>query len=417
MPATAIPPAAPRHAQISEDLSTPPPRTTEATEAPASELDGILKADFKTAPAQPEPKLETAATPEPKAKEPDPEPKSPKTNKDEEFDKFLAADTEPKKEEKPKESPSEKSASEYKTNKELRDAYELTKAEKASVAKELEAFKKSQSDSKALLKEIEDLKKHNDEMETTFRVHKYENSREYKEKFLGPMERLYTNAVATMAELEVADPDKGVSRQATPQDLETIVRLPVGKAIAAAKELFGDAAPIVLSYREQIKSLHQQSQEARESHKTQWKALEEKTKAETISKRQELQTAWEKANQELTEKYAEVFADSPDDEEGNKLLASGRKLADIALMSLEGEEVPREQRIKVVAEIRNRAAAFGREVVRRRKAEATITELKEKLKAFEGSSPGNGSTRQAKSKTEDVPSSMSDALNALGGLA
>lgn len=412
MPAT-IPDGKPRSAQISQDLDSPPPRPAEAPEPAVSDLDSLLNPASKA----PEPASEPSPKPEIKAEEPEKkeEPK-PKSLKDDEFDKFIAG-TEPKKEEakETKEAP-ELPATEFKTPKALREAYELTKAEKARLAEELEAFKKAQADSKAILSELEQVKKQNAEMEDTFRVHKYENSREYKEKFLAPMEKLYANAVTTLAELEVADPEKG-SRPATPNDLEAIVRLPVGKAIAAAKELFGDAAPIVLSYREQIKSLHQQSVEARESHKTRWQELEQKHKAESLTKQEELRSMWNKANQELTEKYAEVFADSKDDEEGNKLLASGRKLADIALMSLDGDNVPPDQRIKVVAEIRNRAAAFGREVVRRRKAEAKITELEEQLKAFKSSAPDKGSTRATKPSTEQEPNSLADALNKLGSLA
>jgi hypothetical protein len=403
--------SAPITPQISQELNIPPPRPSVAAEPVPSDLDKLLKPDFT--PAAPEPKpaqAETAPEIKPVVEKPT------KSLKDEELDKFIAG-TEAKE---VKESPKEKSGGdlvedrEFKTPKALREAYELSKAEKSRLASELETFKKSQSDAKALLKEIEDLKKHNDEMEDTFRVHKYENSREYKEKFMAPMEKLYNHAISTLAELEVSDPDKG-QRQATPQDLETLVRLPTGKAISHAKELFGDASSVVLSYRDQIKSLFQQTQDARESHKTRWAELEQKSKADSLAQQEQLESLWTKTNDDLTKKYSEVFAELEGDEEGNKLIASGRKLADLALRG--SSELPMEQRVVVAAEIRNRAAAFSREFVRRKKAESEVSALKEKLKAFEGSSPDKGSTRPGKSKDSASPNSMEEALEALGALS
>lgn len=411
------PTAAPRSPQVSSEASTPPPRPSAPTEAAPSELDSLLKSQSRApepAAAEPETKIAPSIT-EDKPKEEDAGPK--KSMKDEEFDKFIAGEKEstdkPKEPEKAPESVQD-APGEFKTPKALREAYESTKAERQRLAKELEDLRKAQSDSKALLKQIEDLKKHNDEMEDTFRVHKYENSREYKEKFMVPMEKLYANAVSTLSELEVTNSDGSV-RTATPQDLETIVRLPTGKAITVAKEMFGDASQLVMSYREQIKTLFQQTQEARESHKTRWQQLEQQSKAEQLAKQEALEELWKKENEELSTKYSDVFAELEGDDEGNKLIASGRKLADLALRG--SNDMTPEQRIRVAAEVRNRTAAFGREVTRRKKAEAKAAELEAKLKGYEESAPTKGSIKAVKSKEPTQAESMSSALEALGALA
>jgi len=409
------PTAAPRSPQVSSEASTPPPRPSAPTEAAPSELDSLLKSQSRTPEPTGEP--ETKLAPSIIEDKPEEEAAPKKSMKDDEFDKFIAGEKEsaekPKEPEKAPESVQE-APGEFKTPKALREAYESTKAERQRLSKELEDLRKAQSDSKALLKQIEDLKKHNDEMEDTFRVHKYENSREYKEKFMVPMEKLYSRAVSSLSELEVTNNDGSV-RAATPQDLETLVRLPLGKAVTVAKEMFGDAAQTVMSYREQIKTLFQETQEARESHKTRWQQIEQQSKAEQLAKQEALEELWKKENDELSTKYADVFAELDGDDEGNKLIASGRKLADLALRG--SNDMTPEQRIRVAAEVRNRTAAFGREVTRRKKAEAKASELAEKLKAYEESTPSKGSIKQVKSKEPTQAESMSSALEALGALA
>jgi hypothetical protein len=348
--------------------------------------------------------------PAPAAVEAKPEPSTPKASLMDKTLEAVTSDREPAKPEKaaPVEKPEVDEPDAKVIPKHFREAYETTKAEKKRLSEELETFRKSSVDAKALKDQLEAMQKRNEEMEGTFRAHKFEASSEYKDKYLKPLEHIYNAALRDLNELEVTDAS-GNPRQATASDFETIVKLPIGRAIAHAKELFGDAAPTILAHRDKIKSITSEAQSAREHHQQRWQEMERESKAQSVTRNENMRELWNKANADLTTKYAEVFGDAEGDDEGNKLMASGRQLADLALLG--NVEIPDEQRVRVHAEIRNRAAAFGREVVRRHKLESEVKELKSKLADFEKSVPSKGAATPPATKSK--PRTMAEVLESI----
>lgn len=287
----------------------------------------------------------------------------------------------------------------------LREALARERERVANAEKRLKELETKATESKALTERLEALQKAADEAETKLRVLNYEQSGEYAEKWQKPMERTWSEARKFVSELQVDD-GQGGKRQATAADFDALISMNTGQATDRAYELFGRAAERVLSRRDKLIEISQGAQAALAEWRDKGAAFSKQQQAEMVAARERINTMWNEALEQSTKKYPQLFGPKEGDTEGNKLLAAGVKDADEAMGDLSA--LAPEQRVAIHARIRNRAAAWPREVYLRQQAEAKIKELEAELAEYKSSKPGKGEGRKPGSAVEQETTQASD---------
>jgi hypothetical protein len=156
-----------------------------------------------------------------------------------------------------------------------------------------------------------------------------------------------------------------------------------------AKQLFGEDAPIAMQHREKVIELNETRAKALEEYRTKGKERETQQQEVSVKQRQEAAASWEASNKAQIEKYPHFFAPIEGDDEGNELLAKGYALADRAFVG-DTSKIPPKELASLHSTLRNRAAAFGRQVYLNKKMKAQVTALEAKIKELEESGPGGG---------------------------
>lgn len=321
---------------------------------------------------------------------------------------------------KPGEKPGEKPAAGG--PKELRAELDRVKAEnKAALDRVAEYERKIAEaeakgrDTTALAEKLAAAEKKQAEMQAELRAAKREFSDEFKAKHEAPFNAAAEYAKRDIEQLLVTEsnPETGeeTQREAKWDDFVALYRLPKGRAIAAAKGMFGgEQLGVVISHLTELQRLDWQKTQAAEAEKSGWEAKDKEVAARAAQEREAVSDMWTKVNADLREKKPELFGDDPEDEEGNAILKKGYELVDTALHNRAA--MTTQQRVVVDANIRNRAAAFSRERHRSRRLTAEMTELRAKLAEYESSKP----SRTAKPGGKDVitPPADGDGLTGLG---
>lgn len=303
----------------------------------------------------------------------------------------------------------------------LRDAFASQKARAEKAEARIKELEESTRQHATLAEELETRKKTTDEMEQRIRVLDYKQSNEYRDKFSKPMDHAWKAAVADVSEMVVATDENGGTRPATAKDLEAIVTMPGAEARRVAKAMFGDAAEEVMAHRRKLVDLARDSEAAVGEWREKGGELSKRQQAEAIANRERTERLWTTTLEQKVKQYPQLFGQIEGDTEGNKLLDQGVQEADYAMSDL--SNLPLEQRVEIHARIRNRAAAYPREVHRRQVADARIKELEAELEGFRASEPGKGqppkgdettATQNARSKG---PATLESALAGLDRLS
>lgn len=235
------------------------------------------------------------------------------------------------------------------------------------------------------------------ELQGELKFAKFESTDEYKREYLAPVESAFRSAYGDIGQLQVTDAD-GNMRQATTEDFNALMHMPLASAIQHAKATFGDAAHEVLAHRRHIIQLNERRTEAVKKFQGEAAERERNTLAESAKFREQQNTAWATENTALAERHADLF--KPDDDEaGNKELEEGYKVADMAFGDL--SKMAPQDRVKLHAIIRNAAAAFPRMVYRNKQLtaklatiegewKAKVDALEKELAGYRKSEPGAG---------------------------
>lgn len=256
------------------------------------------------------------------------------------------------------------------------------------------------------------------ERENFIRMHRYERSQEFQDKYQKPYEQAWQRAAKKMAEISVVDQGTGQERPATVNDMELIVNAPLGRARKMATELFGDFANDAMVLREKIIEMHEAQAEAIKTAQAEG-AAREKTEAENATRMQaervkKLNEAWAQANKEVIEheKFGQYFKPREGDEEWNKRLAKGTELVDKAFASIRpfiADPAALPEVVKLHAVLRHRAIAFGPLRHENEILKADRDAWKAKYESIAKSTPpaGQGAPRQDKPA---VPAKARDRL-------
>jgi hypothetical protein len=429
MPAAAAPPPAATSAPSAAPAAPPaPPAGAPAAPQTKEEWNAEVDADLEALDTDRKP----AAEPKAKVTPPKPGAGAPKLPKAEGDDLPPDDDVEPKPDANapvlPEDQPSPTRIPE------LRKAYDslkpvikelrgkITTAE--NKVKELESRKPE--DNAPVLKELETVKKRNDQLESVIRFKDYESSKEFETQFKQPYLEAWNAAVGDFEQLTVRVPDgveettgepKFKTRQATSNDLLQLANLPLNEMDDKAAEMFGRSAARVIRHVEEVRKLAVAQQKA--LTKAQQESLEhgKVAQAQTKAQHEARIKLWNEKNVALATKYPKWFAPVEGETEENALLQKGFALAD-KMFAPTPETAPKtpEEALNVHLKIRNKAANHDRLALRLNKANARITELETTLKEYEASEPPGGAPRgtgpagAAKSFTQEVEDEL-DAID------
>lgn len=279
--------------------------------------------------------------------------------------------------------------------KELRAAYESTKAELAKrdatiaeLQKQVEATRsgKVAEDSKAWETERERYNERIKALEGEIAAADFTKSTEFQEQYQKPINETYRTFANRVKQLKVIG-DDGESRAATQDDLDHFLSMPLEQAIEEA-ERFGKAAPMVMQWRERLEELvgKKTSEIARRREKGGEFLTEQQKAQQEIAKG--YKSAYETRWKTQVEKLPQLYGPDETDKEGNAILEQDRGLIDFAF---EPDPESKPQDVATArAEVGLRAMAFRRTMHRLNAAKQEITALKEKLAAYENSQPGPG---------------------------
>lgn len=288
-----------------------------------------------------------------------------------------------------------------KTTSELKQLREAHAAMEAKIAD----YEKRGKDTTMLTERLAALEKERDELQGKVRSLDFTASDEYKAKYETPFNDAADETRLFVSGLTIND--NGTDRPADwVKDFAPLYHLyqtSPGAAIAKAREMFGeDVFGVILGHLSTLNRLSRAASKAMEAEKGNWTKSQNEKLANESKRREAMQASFAKVNTDLATRYPDWFGVDPKDEEGNKLLTDGFKLVDAAFHNRQA--LTPEQLIVLDAQIRNRAAAFSREVYRNQKLTSRVAELEEALARAKGSKPGDTQNKGGK----DAPTHAAD---------
>lgn len=301
----------------------------------------------------------------------------------------------------------------YKVLKDLRTAHkEALKREKAwrkeeAAAKEklaaheakLAALAKVEEQSKAATTELEAARKRAEDLENKVKLLDYKESAEFHDKHVKPLARALEDAHKDIKELQVENED-GTKRQATPEDFKLLLQLSTQQAGELAEKLFGRyAAGEMLAHRRAVLKLRGEQREALENAGKAAEEFRTRTTLEATKRLERVASVYKQRAEEIETAHPQLFKARDGDEQGNELLQKGHEWVG----ALDDPEIPEETRVKIAAEVKYRAAGFGRLLLDYQRLQRELSEAHKKLKGFEGSEPGEGALpTEGRAGTEQV---------------
>lgn len=299
--------------------------------------------------------------------------------------------------------------------KELRTAYEALKAKTKTLETELAHLRAEKSkppsedpEKKTLSERVQQYERRLKELDEELKYAAYERSPEYQERYEKPFIDAYQTGRDKTARLRLTAED-GTVRQATVEDFDRIVRIPDDdQAADLAAQLFGTKASMVMYHRERVQELNAARYRATEEFRRTGSERFKKASEEATARQTKMRELWEQENKTAQEKYPQWFKPWGDDEEGDKLLAQGYHLADLAFSDQLAQE-PVEKQIAVHTALRNRAAAFGRLAHLNRRLTEKVAHLEEELAQYNNSEPSEGEPEtpgRGPAKTDDWESQL-----------
>ncbi len=306
----------------------------------------------------------------------------------------------------------------------LVDEHKTARARLETELVELKKLVPNEAARKKEVAELEAYRKRAQELEDEIRFVNYEKSPEFQEKYQKPYKEAWTKAMNELRELTIED--HGTERQVSPNDLLKLVNAPLGQAREMAEAMFGDFANDVMVHRKEIKNLFDKQSSALEEARTKG-AERERTMLEsyqnmTQTMQKTVSGHWQKAQEAALAdanigKYLKPIEGN---EEHNTRLTKAQELIDQAFkenpLDPRLTEEQREAIVKRHAALRNRAIAYGPLMNENKTLQARVSELEEKLKQYQGSTPETTGTQPRNGDT--TPANSRDAMwGRLGKLA
>jgi flagellar motor protein MotB len=286
--------------------------------------------------------------------------------------------------------------------KELREQYELTKAEREQLAAKVAELERTREEgtrkqveeaTKALKEEIESIRKEREEAEREIQFLDYTKSREYAEKYQKPLTDAWTEALQDIDGIKIAEGD-GSERPADERDILALTKLPAGAAAVEAHERFGPSASVMLQHRANIVKLSRASQDAVKQFREEGARVQEERAKIAKENESKIVQAFDGSIAALEESHPALFG-KPTEAEDVGLFEQGHKLVEVAFKGRGLENLPPDQRqnamVKAQANVAARARSYGPQRALNMRLERQVAELQEKLAKLTAAEPGQGS--------------------------
>ena len=284
----------------------------------------------------------------------------------------------------------------------LREAYEQSKARlkaleaEANAAKQrLAEFEKKDQDWTGKLTAAE---KRAQELDEKLRYTDYQQSDEYKSKYVQPFADAYETGQKHAERYMVTDAE-GNKRRGTAEDFDKFMGIvDPNEAAQFATETWGNAAGMMFQDRYQLEQLAVSRQKALEDYKKngseRQKQAQEQASNRTKAVLKEIATAWDKEMKAYQE-HPRLFKERDGDEEGNALLKAGIEASDRAFKNLypTDHRMSPEKRAEVIRDhvaVFQKAAAFDRTVRDLKSVRQQLKAARTELKQYQASEPQGG---------------------------
>jgi hypothetical protein len=276
---------------------------------------------------------------------------------------------------------------------------------------------KQSEDNANLAQQLAAANKKLEQYENDIRLTNYERSAEYRDKYEKPYKDAIVSAYDDVKELIVYEPNpdgegEPVERAATQADFNEIYALPLGQATRLAKTKFGDAAPIVLQHRANIRRLAQTAYAAVEEYKSKAGEVETKTRAERAQREEAMSSMFNAATEGHAKRTPDLYMERDGDNEGNELLAKGKQFASAVFGGNEGL-TPQQVAFRD-AMAYNRLSAYPRLVRDVRRLKLELEKANAAIDGLKGGGPGK--PEGGKSSAGEQPAEgWSEAFDKLPG--
>ena len=275
-------------------------------------------------------------------------------------------------------------------NEQLLSELRAERKQREEMERKYKEYEKKDLDTSKLAQQIAESKKEMERLQGELRASKFETTEDFKNRYDKPIARMAARAKADIEQLPLIigkDEETGEvkTRLATWNDMLELYNMPYGLAVGHVKRLFGDNYDVV---KDHLKALHDrmdEKQAALEDEKANWQKRSAEEDAKRISEREAISEMWERVNKDISAKNPEWYGEDASDLEGNELLKEGYRLVDSAYNN---DALTPQQKVILDANIRHKAAAFGRDQHRIMKLQSRVAELEEKLNGKKASAPG-----------------------------
>lgn len=276
--------------------------------------------------------------------------------------------------------------------KELRTAYETTKAEAKALSdkvkdyeRKIAEFDSKGKDSSALTERLNAIEKERDAALAELRAHKQEATPEFIKQYEEPLKQAAEDARREVLQLQVNNAD-GTTRNATWDDFVEIYSMPTGKAIEKADELFGKASNFVQGLRRDLLNMQAKKDRALQEEKAQFKERTTREIAQQAQKRDHVGKLWAETNKRLGESVAD-YKDDPEDTEAMEARKHALSVFDSKIEGADEQDFIN-KKINRDAHIRQRVGAYAVTKLKLSRANQEIESLKKQVEELKGSAPG-----------------------------
>ena len=269
-----------------------------------------------------------------------------------------------------------------------------------------------EADAVKLKEELTLTKSQAERLEQIVRFKDYEKSSEFQEKYYKPYQAAWQRALTELSEIPVTD-SSGNARPMKPEDLMSLVNMPLAQARQVADQAFGPFAGDVMTHRKEIRTLFDNQanalKEAEKNGVEHSKKVQDQMKQAFTHMTNEVNQTYKAANEAIVAdpKYGPLLKADDTDADAKALLEKGFAFADKALAeSPMNPQLTPEQRADIVrrhAALRNRAAAFPRLMRDRTNHLARIAELEKELAQYQSSTPPAGGEPQGQRPNGGTP--------------
>ena len=198
-------------------------------------------------------------------------------------------------------------------SKPLREAYDRTRTELADLRKKYADLEKQVQDGdvvSGLTEELSTYKERVAQFEREQTLVDYQNSSEYKDKYVQPLTNMIDQATALMREVKIKTGENS-EREGTKEDFMELVRMPLRQAAETANELFGPAAPTIMSIWQQVRTLHGQSKEAIKNAQENVDGILKKRAAEDAERKSYANKVFDAASKKIIARFPEIPSSLP----------------------------------------------------------------------------------------------------------